>query len=269
VGSFPTWPPDLANRLGTPTVVRTVGGAAWYARCANAEVVVKTGAFVPGEVDGLRRLRAVSGGPRVPGVVYHADDWMAIEWIPSGPGPSPGQAEDLGRGLAAAHSAAQAEWGGGAGWVGACPVEPAGAVSAAEFYGARLLELAARCGSDVRTPVEAAAARLAELIPPGPPGLVHGDLWWGNVLWATTDRPAVIDPSAHGGHGEEDLAMLALFGRVPPDLLAAYQEVRPLAPGWERRVSLWQLYPLLVHAVLFGGSYRRRAVEVARGVARF
>lgn len=269
MGSFPIWPPGLADRLGTPSVVNAIGGSAWYARCAEAEVVVKRGAFVAGEVDGLRRLRAVPGGPGVPDVLHHEDDWMVIEWIPSSGGPSPGQAEELGRGLAAMHSAVQAEWGGGAAWVGACPVEPARFASAAGFYGDRLLDLSRRCGPDVHAPAEAAVARLPDLIPPGPPVLVHGDLWWGNVVWATHGRPAVIDPSVHAGHGEEDLAMLALFGSVPAALVAAYQEVRPLQSGWEQRVSLWQLYPLLVHAVLFGGSYRTRAVEVARSVARF
>jgi fructosamine-3-kinase len=76
----------------------------------------------------------------------------------------------------------------------------------------------------------------------------------------------VIDPAAHGGHRETDLAMLALFGAPHLDrTLAAYHEHRPLAAGWRERVALHQLHPLLVHAVLFGGSYGRRAVEAAGG----
>ena len=96
---------------------------------------------------------------------------------------------------------------------------------------------------------------------------MHGDLWWGNVLFGSDGRAWLIDPSVHGGHPEEDLAMLALFGVVPDRLLRAYAEVRPLSPGWEERVALFQLYPLLVHAVLFGGGYGTQALEVAQRFA--
>ena len=77
----------------------------------------------------------------------------------------------------------------------------------------------------------------------------------GNVLAGADGRARLIDPAAHGGHREVDLAMLRLFGRPAPRTLAAYAEAHPLAPGHEERVGLWQLFPLLVHAALFGGSY--------------
>ena len=79
-------------------------------------------------------------------------------------------------------------------------------------------------------------------------------------------RPWLIDPSAYGGHREVDLAMLRLFGgRAGPErrVFAAYEEATPLADGWEERVELWQLLPLLVHAVLFGGGYVGAAERVA------
>jgi fructosamine-3-kinase len=71
----------------------------------------------------------------------------------------------------------------------------------------------------------------------------------------------------HGGHPEEDLAMLGLFGTIPSRLLRAYEETGPLQPGWQGRVALFQLYPLLVHTVLFGGGYRAQAEAVARRYA--
>ena len=68
-------------------------------------------------------------------------------------------------------------------------------------------------------------------------------------------RPALVDPAVYGGPREVDLAMLALFGGLDDRTLAAYDEAYPLEPMWDERVPLWQLYPLLVHVVLFGGSY--------------
>ena len=128
-----------------------------------------------------------------------------------------------------------------------------------------------------------------------PPARIHGDLWSGNLVWTDTPgnlpadtagsrpdaavsradtagtarltapvRAVLIDPAAHGGHPETDLAMLALFGA--PHLgriLAAYQEVSPLSDGWRECVNLHQLHPVMLHAVLFGGGYVSRARALA------
>ena len=103
--------------------------------------------------------------------------------------------------------------------------------------------------------------------PAEPPARLHGDLWSGNVHADTEGRPWLIDPSAYGGHREIDLAMLRLFGAPSERVFAAYDELAPLADGWRERVNLWQLLPLLVHAVLFGGSYRAAAERVAGAYA--
>ncbi len=119
-------------------------------------------------------------------------------------------------------------------------------------------------GSDTRV-VEEVIGRIGELAgPPEPPRRIHGDCWSGNVLWSG-GRGWLVDPAAQGGHRETDLAMLALFGAPYLDrILGAYQEVAPLAGGWRSRIPLHQLHPLLVHACLFGGSYREPVLAAAR-----
>jgi fructosamine-3-kinase len=118
------------------------------------------------------------------------------------------------------------------------------------------------------------AARLPELAgPEEPPARLHGDLWSGNLLWSAAGEVHLIDPAAHGGHRETDLAMLQLFGApYLTEILDSYANSaadrgNPLAPGWPDRVPLHQLFPLLVHAVLFAGTYRDRALAVARRYA--
>ncbi|MFT2748926.1 fructosamine kinase family protein [Clavibacter sp. Sh2036] len=101
-----------------------------------------------------------------------------------------------------------------------------------------------------------------------PPARIHGDLWSGNVQW--TDGGAVlIDPAAHGGHRETDLAMLALFGCPGlDDVLGAYADAGSLAPGWRDRVALHQLHPLAVHAASHGPAYGEALRDAARAVLR-
>jgi fructosamine-3-kinase len=117
--------------------------------------------------------------------------------------------------------------------------------------------------------VEQVCDRIEELAgPPEEPARLHGDLWSGNVL-PSAAAVWLIDPAAHGGHRETDLAMLALFGCAHLDVvLAAYDAAAPLADGWRARVPLHQLFPLLVHTVLFGGGYAGQAVAAARAAGR-
>jgi fructosamine-3-kinase len=107
---------------------------------------------------------------------------------------------------------------------------------------------------------------LTELVGPDePPARLHGDLWGGNLHVAEDGAPCLIDPAAYGGHREMDLAMMQLFGGFSPRVFEAYAESYPLGPGHAERVPLYQLYPLLVHVNLFGGSY---VAAVERALAR-
>jgi len=113
--------------------------------------------------------------------------------------------------------------------------------------------------------IETVADRIGDLAGPAePPSRIHGDCWSGNVVWSG-GRGWLIDPAAHGGHRETDLAMLELFGApFAGRILGAYREAAPLADGWRVRVPLHQLHPLLVHVCLFGAGYREPALAAAR-----
>ena len=100
--------------------------------------------------------------------------------------------------------------------------------------------------------------------PPEHPARLHGDLWGGNAMTAADGAPVLVDPAAYGGHREVDLAMMRLFGGFSERVFAAYAEAHPLADGHEERVALYQLYPLLVHVLLFGGAYVRSAQRALR-----
>jgi fructosamine-3-kinase len=223
------------------------------------------------EADGLAWL-AEPGAIGIPRVLGVGETWLMLEWIEEGAAPDP---EALGRGLATLHRAGADAL--GAPWTygfGAVELGNEAAADWAEFYAQRrLLPLARRAAdrgalakSAVRD-VESVCARLGELIPPDPAARLHGDLWTGNVMGDRSGRPWLVDPAAHGGHREVDLAMLTLFGSPGPACFAAYDEVWPRADGHEDRVELFQLLPLLAHAVLFGGSYGASAARVARRYA--
>ena len=206
--------------------------------------------------------------------------FLVLEWIDEGhrsadSGSEGGEAQ-LGRDLAAMHRS-------GAPCFGRddrrttgsrhLPNEPC--ATWAEFQRTQRLLPLARLAHDTEAldsptirALESIAARLEELGgPPEPPARLHGDLWAGNRLVDRSGVSWLIDPAAHGGHREFDLAMMRLFGGFGDQCHFAYHEADPLADGWPSRVALHQLAPLVVHTLKFGGSYAdatRRAVEVYR-----
>jgi fructosamine-3-kinase len=258
------------------------GGAVRVTLADGRTVVVKDGeqAAVAAEAAGLRWLGAAGGAP-VPAVLDVDGGRMVTEFVASG-APGPHAAQELGRGLARMHAAGAPAFGtappGGPAdaRIGAAPMRNAPAPSWPEWYAADRLLPYLRTARDAGTltgdavrEVEAVADRLPGLAGPAePPARLHGDLWSGNVLWSPAGA-VLIDPAAHGGHRETDLAMLALFGCPHLDaVLAAYDEAAPLAAGWQDRVPLHQLFPLLVHVVLFGGGYATQARSAARAALR-
>src|SRR4051794_26732899 len=283
-----TWSRRPASSCSTRSPVisladaRRVGGGdindAYEVRLEDGRrAFVKTRADAqPGEYEteasGLRWL-AEPGALAVPAVVEATPEHLALEWVDSGAGYD---IEVLGRGLAELHAAGAPAFGGlppgapGPLRIGPLPFELGEAEAWPEHYARMLLTLVPDAGlsSAGRRAVESVCERLGDLAgPPEPPARLHGDLWSGNVLAGSDGRPWPIDPAAYGGHREVDLAMLQLFGSLGPRFLEAYEEVSPLAPGHEDRVALYQLLPLLVHAVLFGGGYAGSVERAARRYA--
>jgi fructosamine-3-kinase len=199
--------------------------------------------------------------------------FLALEWVDEGPA---GDEALLGRGLALLHAAGAPEFGHSSPMrIGPLLVSNEPLPGWPSFYAERrlrpLLREAAARGS-ISSSGAAAVERVCERIddlagPPEPPARLHGDLWSGNVLWGADGRPWLVDPASYGGHREVDLAMLALFGSPGRRFYDAYEDVRPLAAGHEERVALYQLFPLLVHAALFGGGYGGAAERAARRYA--
>jgi fructosamine-3-kinase len=256
------WLERLAEALGVrPGPPRPLGAGIWRVSAGGRELVAKTGSGVVDEAAGLQALARMAGAPPVPEVVLAETDLLVMAWVNQGRRTA-GHEVALGRQLAALHSHRWSSWGGGSRWVGACPVDPDPADDGAIFFGRRLVDLSSRCGLE-RLAITL-AGRIGDLLPSDGPSLVHGDLWWGNVLWGADGQAWLIDPSVHGGYPEEDLAMLGLFGAVPERTMKAYLDVRTLPSGWEQRVDLFRLLPLLVHAVLFGGGYQSQAEAIIR-----
>lgn len=278
----------LASEVVSATVVRG-GDVALAFRLDLADgrrVFAKThqdppAGFFTTEATGLRWLRD-AGAVAVPEVLAVSDGsadgppHLALEWVETG-APGPATESELGRGLALLHRAGAPHFGredrrttGSRG----LPNEPCS--TWAEFYATqRLLPLAhlSRDGQALPSDALAGLERLAEtgrLEQMGgaeePPARLHGDLWAGNRLVGDDGRSWLIDPAAHGGHREFDLAMMRLFGGFGDECFAAYADAHPLADGWAERVPLHQIAPLVVHAIKFGGGYVRGAAEA---IARY
>ncbi len=246
------------------------------------------------ETAGLRWLAQAPDGAPVVEILDEGEGWFDLPHLPH-TGATAEAAAAFGRGLARTHAAGAPSLGcAPPGWSGEVPrssgpmplhdhdAEPV-FTTWGEFYAEYQIRpyvpRALGNGSiddDGARVLESVADRLAAgdfdhdqpaLVGDGAARL-HGDLWGGNVVWTPGDdgaaRGVLIDPAAHGGHAETDLAALELFGvdRLA-DILAGYQEVSPLAEGWQERVGLHQLTMLVMHAVIFGGSYGPATVRTA------
>ena len=262
----------LARRgLGEVVASEPVAGGdinhAWRVRTAQgATFFLKTNPHAPAdmfarEAEGLQALR-VPDGPVVPEPYLWGPDFLLLEDLRPGP-----RGADywptFGRQLAALHRHHGPRFGFfHDNYIGRTPQPNPWTEDGYAFFAQHRLGFQAHLAhgrgllraADLRR-VERLAARLPDWIPPQPPSLLHGDLWSGNALTDAQGRPAIVDPAAYYGWAEADLAMTALFGGFPPAFYRAYEEARPLEPGYRERFPLYNLYHLLNHLNLFGRGY--------------
>lgn len=230
------------------------------------------GDLLPIEAEGLRWLGEVDGVP-VPEVLAVSAEVLVLTWLPPGVA-GPRTDEQLGRALARLHASGAPAFGWHRdGYIGREPQRntPTAPDWPAFWVDRRIAPLVAR--GVARGTVDPGAQHLVDRLravlpdragPAEPPARVHGDLWSGNVHVDDLGRAWLVDPAPYGGHREVDLAMLHLFGRPGSGVIGAYDEAFPLAEGWRERLGLWQVEPLLNHAVMFGGHYGAAAVDHLR-----
>jgi fructosamine-3-kinase len=217
------------------------------------------------EARGLRWL-AEADAIRIPRVLAVSDDspaFLALELLMPAKR-RPDFDEALGHSLAALHAFGAPSFGlDHDNFIGRLAQSNVVANDWPTFYWASRLEPQLRLATDrglidekTRSSFDTLRLVLPERVgPEEPPSRLHGDLWGGNLHVDEAGRACLIDPAVYGGHREIDLAMMRLFGGFSERVFAAYGDAWPLAPGAGERISVYQLYPLLVHVSLFGGSY--------------
>lgn len=230
------------------------------------------------EVEGLELLRS-AGEIEVPEVLLCGGDddraFLLLQFI------HPGKREnnffhDFGRRLAKLHRHSAAKFGLiFDNYIGSLPQSNAQHSTWPDFFIAQRLvpqiklanaQIGKQAMEQVNLSTNELFKQLPSLFPTEPPSLLHGDLWSGNFMTGTKGTACIFDPAVYYGHREMDIAMTKLFGGFDASFYEGYNEEYPLEKGWEERADICNLYPLLVHVNLFGGSYLQ---DVKRILARF
>ncbi len=277
----------LSDHLGVHVEVEQstgVGGGsindAWRIDTNEGRFFLKTNSadrhpsMFEAEADGLHRLRS-TGTVAVPEVIGHGEDhdtsWLLLEWIESSTTVKADHT-GFGIGLARLHrNTADRSGLDRSNYIGTLVQRNDPHEEWVPFMIHQRLEPLVKMARDNRR-VEAGIAfrferlypRLEELFPKEEPALLHGDLWSGNHLAGTDGRIWIFDPAVYYGHREMDLAMMQLFGGFDPKVIEAYDREYPLEKGWQERVDLCNLYPLLVHVNLFGGNYVKQVETILK-----
>lgn len=219
------------------------------------------------EAKGLQAL-SKNCSLQIPKVIKYGvvDDqqYLLLEWIERG---IPGKDfwEDFGISLAQMHKKQQAYFGFEEdNYIGSLHQSNKKHDSWSKFYAEeRIIPLTNKLGFDKKL-VEMFCSKVENLFPKETPSLLHGDLWSGNFMCAANGKASIYDPAVYYGHREMDIGMTKLFGGFDKRFYEAYNSEYPMEKGWEDRIPLTQLYPLLVHSALFGGGYTESAKQILK-----
>jgi fructosamine-3-kinase len=228
------------------------------------------------EEKGLELLNSADTTLRVPdvfatGETKNGTGFLLQEFISEGRS-TPTSAEKFGQALAALHRHHEDQYGlDHDNYIGRLPQSNSWDKSWISFFVEQRMQPqlqmateAGKLGSSTVAHFESMYKRLPDIFPDEPPSLLHGDLWGGNYFFDESGVATIYDPAVYYGHREIELAFTHLFGGFPGDFYSAYEETYPLESGFSQRKDLYNLYPLLVHTNLFGGSYARRVKSIVK-----
>jgi len=260
---------QLGNALNTTITVN--GESSIVGGCINNAIKINTNKgdfFVKwntnskanmfqSEYNGLKVLKDTNT-IRIPNVLCFDDDFLILEFIPPS-NPNNAFWEVFGQKLALMHKQTHSKFGlDFDNYIGSLYQDNTQNKNWTEFFIQNRLQAQLSIGNfsgTLLSDFDKLFQKLPNLFPNEKPALLHGDLWSGNFLAKNGDAPMLIDPAIYYGNREMDIAMSKLFGGFNSDFYFAYNESRPLENGWEERIQICNLYPLLVHVNLFGGAY--------------
>ncbi len=216
------------------------------------------------EYHGLKVLKDTNT-IRIPNVLCFDDDFLILEFIPPS-NPNNAFWKVFGQKLALMHKQTHSKFGlDFDNYIGSLHLDNTQNKNWTEFFIQNRLQAQLSIGNfsgTLLSDFDKLFQKLPNLFPNERPALLHGDLWSGNFLAKNGDTPMLIDPAIYYGNREMDIAMSKLFGGFNSDFYFAYNESHPLENGWEERIQICNLYPLLVHVNLFGGAYRNQVKNI-------
>lgn len=226
------------------------------------------------EAKALELLSSAESGLQIPAVRVASENFLVLQWIEEGGGRQ-NSAYDFGTGLAKLHKSTSNYFGlDYNNYIGRLPQSNTKHATWPDFFALERIEPQIKMGVEsnkltrsVLRDFEALYKKLGSIFPSEKPALLHGDLWSGNYMFTKTGVASIYDPAVYYGYREMDVAMTRLFGGFSANFYEGYNDEFPLKAGFEGRVTLCNLYPVLVHANLFGGSYCRQAENIIHSYA--
>ncbi|MDR9418477.1 fructosamine kinase family protein [Gracilimonas sp.] len=226
------------------------------------------------EAKGLSLLSDANTDLVIPNVKLQKSSFLVLDWIQEGGG-KPNSAYNFGVYLAKFHQHSSDSFGlDHDNFIGRLPQSNNRHSNWPDFFTIERIEPQVKMGvesgkltSSILRDVQKLYGKVGSIFPTEKPALLHGDLWSGNYMLTKTGGAAIYDPAVYYGHREMELAMTRLFGGFSANFYEGYNAEFPLEPGFNERVNICNLYPILVHANLFGGSYSRQAENIIKRYA--